>query len=191
MEFPDETRLYLKKRKRNATGGYYRYIEIPGKPGEPGKLDTGAVTGWQPTTQSMPSHTGCRLAKPIRNPGEKRNRDRGFVVLNMARFSKIHPVHGRSPSPNVMLRPDPGSTCQWRNFHEQVPEFAGARNWGQSVHWQLFRCSTVSEPVTSPSRVVASGEQDGEKRPCREARKPGTGGNKVFFPGSMSIWSRK
>ena len=51
MEFTDESRLYLKKGKRNATGGCYRYIEIPGKPGEPGKLDTGAVTGWQPTTQ--------------------------------------------------------------------------------------------------------------------------------------------
>src|SRR5699024_3303944 len=45
---------------------------------------------------TMP-HAGFRLAKPIRNPGEKRNIDRGFVVLNHI-SSKIHSVHGRPHS---------------------------------------------------------------------------------------------
>lgn len=68
MEFPDESQLYLKKRKRETEhsreckpGDAIPYIEIPGKPGEPGKLDI----------RGCHSHLGCRLAKPIRNPGEK------------------------------------------------------------------------------------------------------------------------
>ena len=160
MEFTDESRLYLKKRKRNATGRMLTIYRKPGEAGGTGEAGYGAVTGWQPTTQSMPSHTGCRLAKPIRNPGEKRNRDRGFVVLNMARFSKIHPVHGRSPSPNVMLRPDPGSTCRWRNFHEQVPEFAGS---GIGVNRSIGSLS-VLDRVGASNQSVSCGGKRGTRR---------------------------